>query len=166
MLDSSALLGEWSHHLVAAAHLHYYEGYWSSWIVAEVVRKRTEWIARRASKDRCDVAETMRRLQASRERVNHMIEDLSRDLRSVDYHDASPADLSWLTDEDDRVVMRTALAAAASILVTENRRDFPLEQTRNGVLLLNTLGFLARLYKSNREAEADIRTYLEDQLQT
>jgi len=56
-LDSSSLLSDYRTQLVAVAHLGYAQGFWSSWIVAEVVRVRTEWIARRAARERCDVAE-------------------------------------------------------------------------------------------------------------
>ncbi len=100
VLDGSALLSDHRAHLVAAAHLGYAQCFWSTWIVAEVVRVRTEWIARRAARETCDVAETMRRLEASRQRINLKIAELSRDLRSVDYHAAPPEDLSWLTDPD------------------------------------------------------------------
>lgn len=160
VLDSSALLSGYRDWLVAAAHLGYAHGFWSTWIVAEVVRVRTEWIASRAARERCDAAEIRRRLEASRQRVNLMIAELSRDLHSADYHDAAPEDLSWLTDPDDWPIMQTALAARAQLLVTHNGKDFPLGQRRNGVLCLHSRDYLARLYQTYPEAEADLASYL------
>ena len=161
VMDSSALLSDCRSRLVAAAHLGYAECFWSTWIVAEVARVRTEWIAQRAARERCDGVETRRRLEASRQRVNLMMAELSSDLRSVDYHDAPPEDLSWLADLDDWPIMQTALVAGAQVLVTHNGKDFPLGERRNGVLCLHSRDYLARLYKSYPEAEADIAGYLE-----
>jgi len=49
---------------VAGAFLHYYDAFWSPWIVGEFVRKRTEWIADRAVREGCDRAELRQRLRA------------------------------------------------------------------------------------------------------
>jgi hypothetical protein len=125
-----------------------------------VVRKRTEWIAERAARDRCDPAETRRRLRESRERVNRFVRELSRVLRSVDYPAAPSVDLSWLSDPDDWPVMQTALAAGADILVTDNAVDFPLGERRHGVRLVGSAAFLSELYARFPEAEEAIREYL------
>jgi hypothetical protein len=161
-LDSSALLGANRRYLVAAAALGYYTGFWSAWIVGELVRKRTEWIADRASREGADRAELRRRLRQSRERVNALVDALSGVLRTVDYRRAADADLSWLLDPDDRPVMQTALAAGADTLVTDNARDFPPGQVRNGVLLMRTSDFLAALYTRFPEAESAIGELLAD----
>jgi hypothetical protein len=58
--------------------------------------------------------------------------------------------------------MRTALAAQADTLVTDNSRDFPLGETRNGVLILGAEAFLAAVYTKFPDAEAAIRQYLEE----
>lgn len=165
VIDSSVLLGNQRRYVAAAIHLGYVDGYWSTWIVAELVRKRTEWITRRAVREQCDIAETMRRLEKSRQRVNLLIEELSRDIRSVDYHNAPDADLSWLTerDPDDVPVMETALAAQATILITEDRRAYPLGEERNGVKIMSVQGFLVWLYQSYSEAEQHIQDYLKEQ---
>lgn len=160
VLDASALLGVNRPALIAAAALRYYVAWWSPWIVGEFVRKRTEWIAERAAREGCDRAETRRRLRASRRRVNALVADLSHVLQSVDYAAAPPADLSWLADPDDWPVMQTALAAQASVLVTDDASDFPLGEPRHGILILGTAPFIARLYQEIPGAEAAINEYL------
>ncbi|HVC35562.1 MAG TPA: hypothetical protein VNL16_18795 [Chloroflexota bacterium] len=159
-LDASALLGANRTSLSAAAALDFYAGYWSPWIVGEFVRKRTEWIAERAAREGCNRAETRRRLRASRQRVNILIADLSHVLQSVDYPTAPSADLAWLADPDDWPIMQTALAAPATVLVTDNSSDFPLGEIRNGVLLLGSTPFLNRLYRQFPDAEAAIQEFL------
>lgn len=158
--DASALLGNYRAPLVASAALHFCAGYWSSWIVSEFVRKRTEWIAERAVREGCTRAETRRRLRASRQRVNALIADLSQVLYSADYALSPPTDLSWLADPDDWPVMQTALAASATVLVTDNARDFPLGETRHGILMVGSDAFLSRLDSRFPDAQAAIREYL------
>ena len=162
VLDSSVLLGGYRLRLSAGAALGYYTVYWSTWIVAELVRNRTEWIALRAASDRCDLVELRRRFRESRRRVNAVLDDLARTLRSVDYAQTPPEDLGWLEDRDDWPIMWTALAAQADTLVTDNSRDFPLGETRNGVLILGAEAFLAAVYTKFPDAEAAIRQYLEE----
>ena len=161
VLDSSVLLGGYRLQLSAGAALGYYTVYWSSWIVAELVRNRTEWIAVRAVSDRCDLAELRRRFRESRRRVNAVMDDLARTLRSVDYAQTSRKDLNWLRDRDDWPIMQTALAAQADTLVTDNSRDFPLGEQRNGTLILGPAEFLAAVYAKFPGAEAAIRQYLQ-----
>jgi len=120
VFDASVLLGDRRRRLFAAADLNYYTGYWSSWIISELVRKRTEWIAERAARDRCDRREMRRRLLESRGRVNALVDELSHILKSVDYGQVPPANVDWLQDRDDRPVIQTALAAQADTLVTDN----------------------------------------------
>jgi hypothetical protein len=160
VFDASALLGGDRTALVAAAANGYCKGIWSSWIIAEFVRKRTEWIAERALREGSAQAELRRRLQASRQRVNETIEELSRLFELVDYTAAPSADLSWLTDHDDWPVMQTALAAGAGVLVTNNSSDFPLGQRHNGILLLGSRAFLDRLYARFPDAEETIQQYM------
>jgi len=163
-LDSSALLGAQRGPVIAAAASHYYLGFWSSWIVAEFVRKRTEWIAERASRDGCDRAETRRRLRQSRRRINEFIRSCAPVLRSVDYEDAPSDGLGWLRDPDDWPVMQTALAASADVLVTDNAADFPLGELRNGILTLGGATFLRDLFRRFPDAEANVRTFLRQSL--
>lgn len=140
--------------------LNYCKGHWSTRIVGEFVRRRTEWIAERAARDGCNRTEIRRRLRESRQRVNALVDDLSHVLHVVDYADAPTTGLSWLTDPDDWPIMQTALAVPAEILVTDNSSDFPHGETRNGILILGSASFLARLYQRWPDAEAAINVYL------
>jgi predicted nucleic acid-binding protein len=160
VFDASALLGGVRTTLVAAVETGYCTGIWSSWIIAEFVRKRTEWIAERALREGSPQAELRRRLQASRQRVNRTVEELSQLFELVDYTAAPSTDLSWLADPDDWPVMQTALAAGADVLVTDNSSDFPLGQRHNGILLLGSRTFLERLYARFPDAEEMIQQYI------
>lgn len=162
-LDSSVLLGAKNKQFLAAADLGYFKGYWSIWIAAEFARVRTEWIILRATKELAGRAEVESRLERSRGKVNAEVDNLSRILTLVDYLVASDVDLSWLHDEDDRPIMQTAIAAGLpGVLVTDNRRDFPLGETRNGILILNGTTFLAALYRAYPEAQEAIAQYLKN----
>ncbi|HZS00197.1 MAG TPA: hypothetical protein VFE37_15895 [Chloroflexota bacterium] len=160
VLDTSALLGANRRYLVAAAGLRYYTAFWSSWIVAEFIRKRTEWIADRAVREGCDRAELRRRLREAKSRVNRLVDEMSHVFQSVDYAQAKGADLSWLADADDHPIMLTALSAAADVLVTDNAADFPLGESRCGVLLLGSEVFLTRLSGRFPQAQRDTLRYL------
>jgi len=160
--DSSVLLGPDRRQLVAAAAVGYCRGFWSTWIVSEVVRRRTEWISERAVREGAGRAELRRRLRESRERVNRQVANLSRVLTSVDYMNAPAADLSWLKDRDDWPVMQTALAAQADTLVTDNTLDFPSGEVRDGVSFLTGPDFLRMLYVKFSTAESDVRRLLRD----
>jgi predicted nucleic acid-binding protein len=106
--------------------------------------------------------ETRRRLRASRQRVNALIDALSHVLVSVDYTNAPIHDLAWLHDRDDWPVMQTALAAKADTLVTDNATDFPLDDVRNGIRIVGSSTFLAALYHRFPDAEATIREFLQE----
>ena len=156
VLDSSALLSRWPPELITTAALGYYQGYWSSWIVGEVVRKRTEWIAQRAIREAVDPAGLRRRLLESRRRVNALVRRLSDVLLSVDYATAEAVDLSWLADPDDWPVMQTAIVALAPLIVTENSRDFPPGESRSGVTFARSADFLTALYRATSTGETDV----------
>jgi predicted nucleic acid-binding protein len=159
VLDASVLLGPRRTFLVAGAYLHYYDAFWSSWIIGEFVRKRTEWIADRAVREGCDRAELRRRLQASRDRINAAIAEMAHVLRSVDYTRAPAVDLSWLADPDDHPIIQTALVARAHVLVTDDG-DFPHGERRNGIYLVRSEAFIVALSQSVPEMPASIRAYL------
>jgi len=159
VLDASVLLGPRRTLLVTGAFLHYYDAFWSPWIVGEFVRKRTEWIADRAVREACDRAELRLRLQASRDRVNAAITEMARVLRSVDYTRASAVDLSWLADPDDYPIMQTALVARAHVLVTDDG-DFPHGERRNGIYLIRSDAFIETLGRRVPDMLANIRAYL------
>jgi len=155
------LLGASRRLLVAGAALGYYDVYRSSWLISEFVRKRTEWIANRAMKEGCTPAELRQRQRVSRERVDAVVAEMARIFRLVDYTEAPPADISWLTDTTDRPVIQTALVARAAVLITENSRDFPIGETRNAVQITDTRLFLGALYAAFPGAESDIRLLLQ-----
>jgi hypothetical protein len=160
-LDTGVLLGARNREFLAAADLGYFRGYWSVWIAAEFARVRTEWIARRASRDLARPPDVKARLERSRGKVNAEVATLARVLTLVDYLPAAGAGLGWLTDEDDRPIMQTAIAAGVpGTLVTDNSRDFPLGEVRNGILLLGSAPFLEALYRGYPEAPAMIAAYL------
>jgi len=175
-LDTSILVGPRSLEFAIAARLRYYRGHWSSWIVAEFSRVRTEMILRRARRElgitfdnEAEGAiqeELEQRLLNSRARVNAAIDDFSRVLASVDYQRAEGADLAWLEDQDDHPIMQTAIAAGVpGVLVTDDRRDFPTGEARNGILIVSGIMFLDYLYRTYPEAEAVITSYAESRRQ-
>jgi hypothetical protein len=160
-LDTAVLLGSRNRELLAAADLRYYRGYWSVWIAAEFARVRTEWIARRATRELVGEAELRTRLERSRDKVNAEVATLSRILTLVDYLSAGDVDLHWLGDEADHPIMRTAIAAGVpGILVTDNRRDFPLGEIRNDIRIVGTAQFLEELYRFYPQAPSAIAVYL------
>ena len=171
-LDTSILVGPKSLEFAIAARLGYYRGHWSNWIVAEFSRVRTEMVLRRArrelgltreSEDEGSIQEELeQRLLRSRARVNAAIDDLTRALISVNYQEAEGADLAWLKDEDDHPIMQTAIATGIpAVLVTDNERDFPVGEVRNGILIVSGRMFLDYLYQTYPEAEAVITRYAE-----
>lgn len=147
--------------LVAGAALRYYDVYWSTWLISEFVRKRTEWIANRAVKEGCAITELRQRQRESRARVDVAVAEMSRVFKLVDYTRVPTTDLGWLTDPNDWPVMQTALVARAVFLVTENTRDFPTGETRNAMRIVTTHDFLTAIYTRFTRAEADIRAYLD-----
>jgi len=175
-LDTSILVGPRSLEFAIAARLGYYRGHWSSWIVAEFSRVRTEMVLRRARRElgitreneeeRTIQEDLERRLLRSRSRVNAAIDDFSRVLASVNYQAAEGTDLAWLEDEDDHPIMQTAIAAGVpGVLVTDNTRDFPVGDVRNGILIASGKVFLDYLYQTYPEAETVITRYAESRRQ-
>jgi predicted nucleic acid-binding protein len=160
-LDSSVLLGSERRELVAAAALRYFTACWSPWIVSELVRKRTEWVAERALNEGVTRPELRRRLKDSRARVNNLVTELSLVFVSVNYAGVGSASVHWLPkDRDDWPVMQTAVASRSEVLVTNNSRDFPLGEERNGIRIVGSRVFLNELYKDVPGAEDAIREYL------
>jgi len=160
-LDTGVLLGARNREFLAAADLGYYRGHWSVWMAAEFARVRTEWIAMRASRELASRADVKARLERSRDNVNGEVAALARVLTLVDYNSAADADLDRLRDGDDRPIMWTAIAVGVpGTLVTDNRRDFPPGEVRDGILILGSVVFLDALYRAFPDAPAAIDTYL------
>jgi hypothetical protein len=89
---------------------------------------------------------------ASRGRVNDFVNEVSSQLRIVDYYGQPEVGLDWLRDRDDVPIKLTALAANAHILVTDNIRDFPSGQVRNSILFQRSDAFVQRLFATHPEA--------------
>jgi hypothetical protein len=89
-----------------------------------------------------------------------LIDELSSTLVSIDYTAASTAEFEWLVDRDDWPVMQTALAADATVFVTDNSVDFPLGESRNGVLILGAETFLNVFYGRFEDAQTTVEEYL------
>ncbi len=160
VIDTCVLVGASRKPVVAAAALGFYRGYWSSWIVAEFMRVWLELAALNIGPSAKSSGDASLRLRLAWERAKAVVDHLLEIFVSVDYRGAPEIDLSWLRDRDDVAVMRTALAAEAQVLVTENSKDFPLGETRCGVLFLSASQFLEYLYQSYPDAAAEVAEYL------
>ena len=159
VLDASVLLGPRRTFLIAGAFLRYYDAFWSTGIVAEFVRKRTEWVGQRAVREGCDVDELRHRLLQSRERVNALVAELSGVFRSVDYTRAPELDLNWLADPDDRPVVQTAYAARAHALVSDDN-DLPVGLQPRRLTIVRSGAFLDQLAAQYPQMWSDVRRYL------
>lgn len=63
---------------------------------------------------------------------------------------------------NDHPIMQTAIVAGVpGVLVTDNRRNFPTGDARNGILIVSGRMFLDYLYQTYPEAEAVITRYAE-----
>lgn len=111
VLDTSALFSAHRHWLWLLARLGYYEGVWSTFIVAELVRIRVERsIARGVERS------------IYRGHINELVHRLSDVLLLADYRAVSTG--GALRDPDDEPILATALAARADFVVSLNTRDF------------------------------------------
>lgn len=172
-LDTSILVGPMSLEFAIAARLRYYRGHWSNWMVSEFSRVRTEMIIQRAKRDLGITGESEddeliqgeieQRLRRSRARVNAAVDDFTRVFTNVNYQAAEGVDLSWLKDEYDIPIMQTAIAVGVpGVLVTDNSRDFPIGEIRNGILIVSGSMFMSYLYRTYPESRAVITGYAED----
>lgn len=139
VLDTSALLGSYRHELVFAAHEGYYALVWSSFIIAEVVRIRTE-LAIKHQQDRTTY----------RARINACIRELSPIAEFVDYTLLEGGNYQqWLQDADDEPILATALVGRAHSVVSLNTKDFPPMGIFAGVRYLTPRQFLDELYSQH-----------------
>jgi predicted nucleic acid-binding protein len=132
VLDTSALMSTHRHWLWLLAHEGEYLGYWSPFIINELVRIRVETALRHS---------TPRTIY--RQRINDLIHLLSDVLRVADYRRADAS--GTLADPDDEPQVAAALAAGATIIVSLNERDFPKGRTVRGIRFLLPEEFLAEL---------------------
>lgn len=144
VLDASALISSHRHELVFAAQQGYYTLIWSAFIIAEVVRVRTELAIKRGQQ----------RL-VYRTRVNAAIRELSTIAEFVDYTLLEGGDYQrWLKDPDDEPILATALVGRAQFVVSLNTKDFPPNGVYAGIRFLTPPQFLDVIYGSHPESES------------
>lgn len=136
VLDTSALIAIERHELVFAARQGYFTLLWSSFIIGEYVRIRTE-LAIRHGQER----------EIYRARINHVVHELSLIAELVDYTRLQGGNYSdWLKDPDDEPILATALVGRANFVVSHNTRHFPPNGSFAGIQYLTPRGFLDWLY--------------------
>lgn len=137
VLDTSVLLGPQRHELVFLAHQRAFTMVWSSFLIAELTRVRTEWAIRQGLER-----------EIYRLRINTLIEHLSRIAVLVDYTRLEGGNYSeWLKDPDDEPLLATALVGRAAYVVSHNTSDFPPGGVFAGVRYVIPLDFLEALYQ-------------------
>lgn len=136
-VDTSVLLSAERHELLFLAHRGVYTLLWSAFLIAELVRIRTEW-AIKQGQDRA----------VYRERINRFVEEVSRVAVLIDYTRLEGGTYGeWLTDPDDEPLLATALVGRAPYVVSWNTRDFPPGGLYAGVQYVTPPRFLAVLYR-------------------
>ncbi|HZS87547.1 MAG TPA: PIN domain-containing protein [Chloroflexota bacterium] len=147
VLDTSVLVAEQRHWLWLLAQDGYYDAFWSTFIVAELVRVRVELGIARGNER-----------AVYRARINNLVHRLSDVLRLADYRTILLGDV--LPDPDDEPILATALAARVPFVVSLNTRDFPSGGTVLGVRFLTPGDFLAVL--GARYPDADLTQRIAD----
>jgi predicted nucleic acid-binding protein len=141
VLDTSVLLGPQRHELVFLAKNGLFTFVWSPFLIAELVRIRTEWGIKH-QQDR----------EIYRARINKLIHLLTQIAEVVDYTLIEGGNYNeWLRDPDDEPLLATALAGKASIIVSANTRDFPPRGSFAGVRYCTPLQFLSDVYAEHPE---------------
>jgi predicted nucleic acid-binding protein len=139
VLDTSALLGPLRHELVFLASKRVYTMVWSSFLIAELTRLRTEWAVKRGL-DR----------EWYRERINALIHELSRIATTVNYTRLDGGNYqTWLRDPDDEPLLATALVGRARYIVSHNTKDFPPGGVFAGIEYMTPDAFLDVIYQEN-----------------
>ncbi len=139
VLDTSALLGPQRHELVFLASERVYTMVWSSFLIAELARIRTEWAIKQGLPR-----------EVYRQRINQLIERLSQVAVLVDYTRLEGGNYTlWLKDPDDEPLLATALVGRATYVVSHNTSDFPPDGVFAGVRYLTPSDFLDLLYRDH-----------------
>jgi predicted nucleic acid-binding protein len=139
VLDTSVLLSAERHELLFLAHRKLYTIIWSSFLVNEIARVRTE-LAIKHGQDR----------NVYRARLNQFISEVSRLAILVDYTRLEGGSYTeWLKDPDDEPLLATALVGRAHCVVSWNTKDFPPTGSFAGVRYLTPPQFLADLYRQH-----------------
>ncbi|MCC6626575.1 MAG: PIN domain-containing protein [Chloroflexi bacterium] len=140
MLDTSVLMSTDRHWLWGAAWDGYYRGYWSAFIVGELVRVRMRAFVERGIPYR-----------EYRTHLNQLVDSWSDVLAIVNYRWTAPD--TTLRDPDDRPVLATARAAGVPAVVSLNTRDFPAGGWADGVRFLTPAQFWAEIARLYTEAD-------------
>jgi predicted nucleic acid-binding protein len=153
ILDTSVLISAYRHAVWTLAKLGIYEAYWSTFIVAELVRVRYRMTLRRAVRAGLSLNEVLKSPEYD-ERFDRLIHELSDVLGVVDYRSVLIGHV--LSDAADEPVLATALAARAGYIVSLNTRDFPTNGRIMGVHYVTPPEFfdlLHGLYPEHRVLE-------------
>lgn len=118
------------------AHQRVYTLIWSTFLVGECVRIRTE-LAIKHGQDR----------EIYRARINAFVHQVTPVAVMVDYIKITGGNYrEWLKDPDDEPVLAAALVGKAQYIVSLNTRDFPPQGRYAGVQYVSPSQFLAELY--------------------
>ena len=132
VLDTSVLMSGDRHALWLLARTGYIQAYWSTWIVAELIRVRM----RRAYEHGQAYADF-------RARANAFVDVLSQVLHVADYQQVRLSRV--LRDEDDDPVLATALACGARSIIRFNVEDYGGGAPVRGVRALKPADFVREL---------------------
>jgi predicted nucleic acid-binding protein len=132
VLDTSVLMSAHRHWLWLLARQGEYVGYWSPFIINELVRIRVETALRH---------DTPRVIY--RQRINTLIHALSDVLLVADYRKVDAT--GTLNDPDDEPQVAAALAVDAHYIVSLNERDFPKGRTVRDIRFVLPQEFLTEL---------------------
>jgi len=132
VLDTSVLMSGDRHWLWVAALQGLFEGVWSAFIVAELVRVRYRRTLQQ-SLQRMPIEEFLRNKDYDR-RIGALVHELSKVLDLADYQAVTLSNV--LSDPDDEYVLTTALAGRAAYIVSYNIKDFPTNNAVMGVRYL------------------------------
>lgn len=109
-----------------------YVGYWSPFIINELVRIRVETALRHGTSR-----------EVYRQRINTLIHALSDVLLVADYRKVDAT--GTLNDPDDEPQVAAALVVDAQYIVSLNERDFPKGRTVRNIRFVLPQEFLAEL---------------------
>lgn len=156
VLDTSVLMSGDRHWLWVAALQGLFEGVWSAFIVAELVRVRYRRTLQQAMQ-RMPVEDFLRNREYDR-RIGTLVHQLSAVLDLADYQAVTLGGV--LSDPDDEYVLATALAGRANYIVSHNTRDFPVNHIVMGVRYLTPPEFRAIL--STTHPNVDLQRLVDD----
>lgn len=114
VLDTSVLIGRERGTLMLLASRGWYTPVWSSSIIAEMVRIRTQHAIQHAED-----------MQTYRTWLNQFIASLSQHASYANYTRLQGGNWTWLHDPDDEPILATALIGRAHYVVSNDRAHFP-----------------------------------------